>query len=116
MTAPHDKLAKGNRVRLTFEGDVTDVSSLTWWPVTFDGDSAPTLWIRPDDRAKPQIERIELPLQIGGHVRGREIVNSQREGVIIAIHGGEAWVSWAPSAYNMAEKSTAFLSDLERIA
>lgn len=60
------------------------------------------------------IERIEEPLKVGDRVKGREFGTALR-GEIIAIHGCEAWVAWAASAYTEAHMKSWTLSELERV-
>lgn len=102
----------GDRVRVTFEGEMSETSAVHFWPVVSDGMSAPTMWVMPDVHCPPQIERIEPPLKVGDRVNkvegGKVVVPNL---TVIGIFGEWAWVERDGYPF-----SSYYASCLERIA
>lgn len=88
-------IKKGDRIKVTFEANVTKVN-----PICFMPDGA-TLESRPNqatlDAPTFRIERIAAPIAIGDKV---SLKCTEMYGAVLAIDKGRAWVDWEQPGYH----------------
>jgi len=104
-----EEMKRGDRVRVTFEGVLTQFGDSSLSVETDGGDSR---WFSKQSYSHDtfQIERIEPPLKVGEAVQWNDGVQYHIQGHIVHIDGPRAWV------LSGLHDSIQALSDLERIA
>lgn len=105
MTPKTQGLAPGQRVRVTFEGEVRrsargtlSVTHMGW---------IHSFGVEEVDNPTLHIERIEEPLKVGDRVRDSD----GDEGTIRAVHDDDMWVFWDKARRHL----TAHRDELERV-